>query len=251
MTTTGSNRESARPLFVGVVVCFVLSGFAALLYQTAWMRQFSVVFGTSELAVATVLSSYMAGLALGAWFAGRIIDRITRPVLVYGILEATIALSALSVPLLLKAANLLYVLVLGGQPELPDASGLGQSFFYLVVTFIVLVIPTACMGATLPLLTRYVVNSDEQIGPRVGLLYATNSGGAIGGTLVAGFLLLPVIGLYATVGVGALVNFIVFLVAAWIARNQGTTNRAGRIGRIQQAHTRPDLLIRVDDVTGQ
>jgi spermidine synthase len=206
------------PLFAGVIACFVLSGFAALLYQTAWMRQFSVVFGTSELAVATVLSAYMAGLALGAWVAGRIVDRITRPVLVYGVLEALIAVSALCVPLLLKGANLLYVLVLGGQPELPDASGLGQSFFYLVVTFVVLVIPTACMGATLPLLTRYVVNSEDQIGPRVGLLYASNTAGAIGGTLVAGFMLLPVLGLYATIGIGAAINLVVFLLAALIAQ---------------------------------
>ena len=212
------NREAPNILFVGVIACFILSGFAALLYQTAWMRQFSVVFGTSELAIATVLSSYMAGLALGAWIAGRIVNRITRPVLVYGILEALIALSALCVPLLLRGANLIYVLVLGGQPELPDASGFGQSFFYLVVTFIVLVVPTACMGATLPLLTRYAVHSRDQIGPRVGLLYATNTAGAIGGTLVAGFLLLPVLGLYATIGVGASINLVVFLVAATIAR---------------------------------
>ena len=51
---------------VGIALCFALSGFAALLYQTAWTRQFSLVFGTSELAVATVLAAYMAGLALGA-----------------------------------------------------------------------------------------------------------------------------------------------------------------------------------------
>ena len=56
-------------ILLGVVVCFVLSGFAALLYQTAWMRQFSLVFGTSELAVAAVLAAYMGGLALGAGIA--------------------------------------------------------------------------------------------------------------------------------------------------------------------------------------
>jgi len=76
--------DSSAGVLFGVIACFVLSGFAALLYQTAWMRQFSVVFGTSELAVATVLSAYMAGLALGAAIAGRFVDRITRPVLVYG-----------------------------------------------------------------------------------------------------------------------------------------------------------------------
>ena len=51
--------------------CFLLSGVAALIYQTAWTRQFAIVFGTSELAVATVLAAYMGGLALGAWLAER------------------------------------------------------------------------------------------------------------------------------------------------------------------------------------
>ena len=93
------SRQLNNPLLVGVVACFVLSGFAALLYQTAWLRQFSLVFGTSELAVAAVLSAYMAGLSLGASLAARFVSRITRPVLFYGLLEAGIAISALAVPL--------------------------------------------------------------------------------------------------------------------------------------------------------
>ena len=85
-STPKENKQDASRLIVaGVVACFVLSGFAALLYQTAWMRQFSLVFGTSELAVAAVLSAYMGGLALGAIVAARFVHRITRPVLFYGI----------------------------------------------------------------------------------------------------------------------------------------------------------------------
>ena len=218
-SSSAAPSPSAARTLLGVSACFVLSGFAALLYQTAWMRQFSVVFGTSELAVATVLSAYMAGLALGAGIAGRYVNRITRPVLVYGILEAGVALSALAVPLLLALANLVYGGMLGGQPEPADASGLGQSMFYLVVAFIVLAIPTGCMGATLPMLTRYVVRSEDQIGPRVGWLYALNTMGAVGGTVTAGFLLLPALGLSGTVWVGVFVNALVFFIAAWIARS--------------------------------
>ena len=84
--------------------------------------------------------------------------------------------------------------------------------------FVVLAIPTAFMGATLPLLTKYVVQSEEQIGPRVGLLYATNTVGAVGGTVVAGFMLLPALGLAGTVYVGVAINFLVFLIAAAIAK---------------------------------
>jgi spermidine synthase len=214
-------RQSLNLILVGVVACFVLSGFAALLYQTAWMRQFSLVFGTSELAVAAVLAAYMGGLSLGASLAARFVHRISRPVLFYGLLEAGIAVSALAVPLLLQTASFLYISIFGGQPEPVDASGLGQSFFYLVIAFVVLALPTSFMGATLPLLTKYVVRSKDQIGSRVGLLYASNTLGAIGGTVVAGFVLLPTLGLRGTVWVGVAINLLVFVLAALIARQIG------------------------------
>lgn len=227
---TNSITMQSRASFLvllGIISCFILSGFAALLYQTAWMRQFSLVFGTSELAVAAVLSAYMGGLALGASIAAKYVHRINRPVLFYGLLEAGIALSALAVPLLLKMASFLYISVLGNQPDPVDASGLGQSFFYLIVAFIVLAIPTAFMGATLPLLTKYAVKSKQQIGTRVGLLYASNTIGAIGGTLVAGFLLLPLLGLNGTVWVGVAINLLVFIIAALIAKSIGKLENEG------------------------
>jgi spermidine synthase len=204
---------------LGVVACFVLSGFAALLYQTAWMRQFSLVFGTSELAVAAVLAAYMAGLALGAAVAGRIVERIHRPILWYGLLEAGIALSALAVPAWLALAGTLYGWALGGRPEPPDAASLGQPLFYLGVGFLVLALPTSFMGATLPLLIRHAVRTDQELGPKVALLYAANTGGAVLGTLVAGFLLLPALGLRNTVWVGVASNAVVFAIAAALSRS--------------------------------
>ena len=216
---TMSSDKKTQWIYAGVSACFLLSGFAALLYQTAWMRQFSTVFGTSELAVATVLSAYMGGLALGAGFAGKYIGKVRRPVYLYGVLEAAIAISALLVPLLLSGASLAYAAILGGQPQPPDASGLGQSIFYFVVAFAVLASPTACMGATLPLLTRYAVNSDKHIGSRVGVLYAINTAGAVAGTLVAAFILLPALGLIGTVCFGVVVNLLVFVLAVFISKN--------------------------------
>ncbi len=217
-SAAATDGSAAGGILAGVVACFVLSGFAALLYQTAWLRQFSLVFGTSELAVAAVLAAYMGGLAAGAAVAGRLLDRVRRPVLVYGVLEGGIALFALAVPLLLGAASAGYVAALGGQSAPPDAATLGQPLFYLAVAFVVLAIPTGFMGATLPLLTRHAVDSDRDLGPRVALLYATNTAGAVAGTLTAAFVLLPAMGLNATVWVGVAVNAAVFGIAVWISK---------------------------------
>jgi spermidine synthase len=207
-----------RILLVGVAACFLLSGFAALLYQTVWFRQFSLVFGTSEIAIVAVLAAYMAGLAAGAALAARFVSRVSRPILLYGLLEAGIALSALAVPWLLAAGTGVYAWAFGGQPEPPGAAAVGQLVFHFSVAFLVLALPTVFMGATLPLLTRHVVRTNREVGPRVALLYATNTAGAVLGTVTAGFVLVPSIGLRATVWIGVLANALVFGVAALLAR---------------------------------
>ncbi|MCP3983487.1 MAG: hypothetical protein GY723_03815 [bacterium] len=211
-----------RTRLPAVLLCFFLSGFAALLYETVWVREFAFVFGTSDLAVATVLAAYMGGLAAGAGLAGRIAPRIRRPILTYAILELGIGLSALAVPYAIQASTGLLVAGFGGTGALPDAGGLTPTLFYLVCSFAILLVPTALMGATLPLLARYAVEKDSQIGSRIGLLYATNTSGAVLGTLTAAFLLLPELGLRGTVFAGVGVNLVVFAVAALLARGLPT-----------------------------
>src|SRR5262245_5174384 len=169
--------------------CFGLSGTAALVYQTAWTRQFAIVFGTSELAVATVLAAYMGGLALGALLAERFLPRVTRPVLTYALLELGIALGAiLAVPALLSLADSGLAALFGGQDLPPDSDHAGTTLFYLLAAFVALALPTTLMGATLPMLARYAVAEEAQIGRRIGMLYAINTAGAVGGALLTAFL---------------------------------------------------------------
>ena len=200
-------------VFLCVLVCFFLSGLAALLYQAAWLRQFSITFGTSHVAVVAVLAAYMGGLAAGASLASRLINRARRPVLVYGSLEAAIAISALLVPSLVAAAQFLLVMIIGVSPAVPGEGGPWQTIYYMGVAFLVLAIPTALMGATLPLLARYAVRTDREVGPKIGLLYAVNTVGAVVGAVLSGFILLPHFGLRGTVYFGVALNAIVFAVA--------------------------------------
>jgi len=216
-----ASRVKTEPRFALVSICFFLSGFAALIYQTVWTQRFALVFGTSELAVATVLAAYMGGLAAGAAAASRLVHKIRRPVLAYALLELGIALSALVVPTAIGAATALYVSLFGGVAQLPDAGGLAFALFYLGCSFAILLVPTALMGATLPILARQAARRASEIGPRIGLLYAINTAGAVGGTLVAGFVLLPALGLRATVWVGVAANACVFVAAALLARGAG------------------------------
>src|SRR5262245_4457309 len=201
-----------------LLACFFLSGFAALLYQTAWTRELSFVFGTSELAVAAVLAAYMGGLALGSAAAARYAARLRRPVLAYGLLELGIAVSALSVPAGIRLINGIYLGLLGGASELAAEGASLPALFQLGAALAVLLPPTAFMGATLPLLARHAVRREEEIGKRVGAFYAVNTAGAIAGTVVAAFWLMPELGLRQTVWVGAALNGAVFALAALLAR---------------------------------
>jgi spermidine synthase len=191
-------------------LCFTLSGVAALIYQIAWTRQFALVFGTSELAVATVLAAYMGGLALGARLVAPLLSRIARPVLTYAVLELGIAITAIGlVPLCLWGAENLLVSMLGGQAEPPNSTQAGTTIFYLLAAFITLLIPATLMGATLPLLVRDGVRTEQQIGKRVGVLYVCNTVGATVGALLSGLVLLPLAGLTGTVWTAAAINILV------------------------------------------
>lgn len=218
----GTNQTTARnQLLAGVGVCFFLSGFAGLLYETVWLRQFAAIFGTSEAALGAILASYMGGLALGAWLAARWESRIKRPVLAYGLLELGVAGGALLVPFGLQAADAIRIAICGGQPELPAANGVLEVCLDSSLAFLLILLPTACMGATLPLLARHAEGSrrgERTNASAIGLLYGINTLGAVFGTLATAFFILPAVGLQATVFVGATVNFVVFGVAVWLER---------------------------------
>jgi spermidine synthase len=214
------NRYTASPATLTLLcACFALSGVAALVYQTAWTRQFAIVFGTSELAVATVLAAYMGGLALGALLAERFLPRVTRPVITYALLELGIALGAtFVVPFLLWAANFALQALFGGQPSPPSSDHAATTLFYLISAFVALALPTTLMGATLPMLARYAVDEENHIGHRIGLLYAINTAGAVIGALITAFALLPELGLRHTIWFAAAINGLVFLLAAALGR---------------------------------
>src|SRR4051812_16759331 len=147
--------------------------------------------------MSTVLSVFMGGLALGSWLAGRFADRIADRLRAYALAEAGVGIYALAVPLVLAgypALNAFMYRVVGGSP-------VGLSLARFVAAALLLLVPTALMGATLPILSRHFVRADDSSGSisaTVGRLYAINTFGAGVGTFARGFVLLPGAGVRAT-----------------------------------------------------
>jgi spermidine synthase len=214
-------RPTPAVLFAAVLLLFFVSGACTLVFQVVWVRMLVPVFGMSVFAVSTVLTVFMAGLALGSWWFGRLIDRGGRAVRVYGWLELGIGLFALAFPLVLARLDVLYT-------YLYRQTGGNDYVFALVrfaICFVVLLVPTTLMGGTLPVLSKFVVRGIERAGRRIGALYAVNTLGATFGCAAAAYVLLEQFGTRGTTYVAAAGNLLVAAVAFAIGRRESGVSR--------------------------
>jgi spermidine synthase len=194
---------------------FLVSGAAGLVYEVTWTRAFGVVFGNTVFAVSTVLTAFMLGLALGSWLFGRIADRSIRPLLLYAVLELLVGAYALVFPTILASTDIFYRWFF--RSYRPTFYPL--SLVRFVLSVLIVLVPTALMGGTLPVLSRlWAVSSSKEpggtrIGQSVGLLYAVNTFGAVAGSFLTGYLLLELLGVSRTIFLAAFANISVGLLA--------------------------------------
>ena len=205
LSAARSLRSNQRKSLLLIAVCFTLSGAAGLIYEVLWMRMLGLVFGATTIAISVVLAAFMGGLAFGSSLAAKVAPRIARPLRVYAGIEITIGLYALALPTLLRAID--YFDATLWQRIHPSA------FSFAIVRFVlaavVLLIPTAFMGATLPVIVA-AIRQRGATAPRViSRFYGLNLIGAIMGTLVGGFLLLPSFGMRVTNWIAALTNLVI------------------------------------------
>src|SRR6185436_1711582 len=170
------------------------SGFCALVYQVAWLREFRLIFGASTAASAAVTAIFIGGLGIGGLLLGPRADRHPRPLLLYAALEAIVAVFAALSPFLIVLARSIY-LASGGSMRL----GLfAATIERLLLSVVVLVVPTIAMGGTLPAAARAVTHSADMRRQDLATLYAVNTLGAVAGCVLATFFLLEVFGTRAT-----------------------------------------------------
>lgn len=228
MTLTAGDRTS--PPTGLILILFFASGALALVYQVAWSRLMTHVFGSTALAVGTVIAAFMAGMAIGSWYFGRLADRSGNCLRLYAWIEVGIAVLALLSHLALDALDFAYPWMhewAGGSPAL-----LGVVRFLLA--FALVMAPTVLMGATLPVLTRLLATSSETAGLKLGTLYAVNTFGAVAGVLMTGFFLVGRFGVHVPVYMAVAGNLVVGLVALAVAGRYSQDETGGE-------HTRSDV----------
>lgn len=212
-TERPSTHASAPASLLRVlVILFFLSGLCGLVYQVLWSRLLALVFGVTVYAVSATLASFMSGLALGSYAAGRLVDRARNPLLWYGVAEVLIGLSALATPWALGRIETLYADL---YPSLADSFG-ALTLVRFALSFLVLMVPTTLMGATLPIIIKSSLLRTGRLAESLSVLYATNTAGAIFGTLLTGYYLIGGIGMLASFRLAAALNVFVGIVA-WAA----------------------------------
>jgi spermidine synthase len=221
------------------------SGACALAYQTTWLRQFRLIFGASTLATAAVLAIFMGGLGLGSAVLGKRADRHPRPLAFYGGLELLIALSAaLSQPLLWIVAKV--YIALGGSTILGAG---GATIVRLILSAIVLALPTFLMGGTLPAAARAVETSEDTGRRNLAVLYSVNTLGAVFGTLVSTFWMLEALGNRNTLFVATVVNVIIGFTARAIATDV-TAESPGEEAEVVENAAPPAFVLAAAATTG-
>ena len=191
-----------RMKFLIIAGCFFLSGLAGLIYEVVWARQLGLFLGITSYAHTAVITAYMAGLAAGSFYFGRRADQHPQPLKVYAWLEIGVGFYAAITPWLFTFLQSAYV-------GFGDVSNIGEMSGHLsrfVIALLALLVPTFLMGGTLPLLVRGFTTELSELGRMTSRFYGINTLGAMLGTVLAGFLLLPKLGVTATIFVGVAIN---------------------------------------------
>ncbi|HKQ56461.1 MAG TPA: fused MFS/spermidine synthase, partial [Candidatus Eisenbacteria bacterium] len=199
---------------IAFATLFALSGAAALAFQIAWVRLFSLVFGSSVYSFSAVLAVYLFGLALGSALVSR---WMRRGVSLSGFARLELGLAVVAAFMLFAFSRLPQWMF-----DLVARSGAGWSRLIageVGVTAAMLLVPCALLGAAFPIAARLLQRGDG--GQAAGFAYAVNTTGTIAGSLAAGFLAVPILGVQGTHVAALVLSFAIGCAALGVARARG------------------------------
>ena len=208
-TENGATERTTTPFLPVLLLLFVGSGCAALIYEIVWFQMLQLVIGSTGVSLGVLLGSFMGGMCLGSLALPKYVPMHRHPLRVYATLE--LAIGALG--LLLLAL----IPLVGGAYVSVAPSGLGSVLFRAALAGLLLIPPTVLMGATLPAISRYVTTTPVGVS-WMGFFYGGNIAGAVLGCLLAGFYLLREFDIVVATFVALFLNVAVAALAAGLSR---------------------------------
>ena len=205
-------------MIAALVAVFVLSGAAGLIYESIWSRYLGLFVGHSAYAQIIVLVIFLGGMSLGAWWAGERSSRVRAPLLWYAGVELLVGVLALLFHDMYQGAT-----AWAYSSVFPHTSGAVLTVAKWAIASALILPQSVLLGTTFPLMSAGVIRlarADQSPGRILGLLYFANSLGAAVGVLLAGFVLIAMLGLPGTLLVAGFMNVIAGLAVGLIARAQ-------------------------------
>jgi len=204
-----STPRHLRPFLPLLLLLFMGSGCAALIYEIVWLQLLQLAVGSSAVSLGVLLGTYMGGMCLGSLLLPRFVSARQHPLRVYARLELGIGIMAIVVLFLIPMLDSLYAAI--------ARHGFQGVFLRAVVAAICLLPPTFLMGASLPAVARWVEATPQGVS-WLGFLYGGNIAGAVFGCLFAGFYLLRVFDMAVATYTAAVINFAVAAVSFALAK---------------------------------
>jgi len=210
--TTQANAPNFMSAFL--LIAFGLAGAASLAYEVLWTRVLIYFMDLTIYSFTTILVTFLTGLALGSFLFARIADRRRDLLGLFGLIEIAIALSAIY--LLHTLGPVLFAIR-------PNAVRLLQGEYstyvgtYFATAAIFMLLPTILMGGAFPVVTRLYTRDFRRLGHSIGYLYGANTIGCVAGSVVAGFLILPLAGAQQGVAIVAVVSGLLGLTCIFLS----------------------------------
>jgi spermidine synthase len=199
----------SRRYMPALLLLFVGSGCAALIYEVVWFQLLQLVIGSSAVSLGVLLGTFMGGMCLGSLLLPRFVSIREHPLRVYAYLEIGIGVFGLVLLFGMPVIAKFYTAIAG--------SGVIGIILRGVAAGICLLPPTVLMGATLPAIARWVESTPSGVS-WLGFFYGGNILGGVFGTLLAGFYLLRVhdmaIATYAAVALNVAVAALALVLAS-------------------------------------
>jgi len=231
ITETAAPVTAARGeqfVISGALLLFAVSGFCSMSYEVIWTKLLALIVGPTNYSFTIILVTFILGLAGGSMVFGRIADRVKRPEVLLVTTQLAAALLALGVSQVLGGSQLFFA-------KLTAACGdhfALQQFLKAMALLVFLGLPTVCLGAAFPLVSKICSRQLTNVGRAIGMAYAINSGGAVLGSFVAGFLLIPLLGKEHGLSLVIALQITAALVAAVLMRARLQLSLASKIAGV-------------------
>jgi spermidine synthase len=204
-------------------IFYFFSGFSALIYEVVWARLLLLAFGSTTIANAMVITSFMLGLGIGSRYFGAYVDRVQNYQKLFAYLQLGIGFSSFLLLIFFHQLPNLYKIIINNL----HLSQSGLSIFVFFITIFILFIPTFLIGGTFPVIMKLYIQDKNRIKKGIGLLYGFNTFGGVFGALLAGFFFIRNLGLLSTQLLAISINlfigiFMLLPILQWAMENRNS-----------------------------